>query len=104
MSFVAFSEAAELDIGRFYDFLKPNGRDVAEAAITAIFASLTLLETLPLSGAPVSEASGLRKFVIGYGGSGYVAFYKYYRQTDTAVIAKIFHQREGYTKNGLKIL
>ena len=104
MSFIAFSEAAELDISRFYDFLEPNGNEVAEAAITAIFASLALLETMPLSGVPVSEANGLRKFVISYGSSGYVAFYKYYRQTDTAVIAKIFHQREEYTKAGLKSL
>ncbi len=104
MSYVVLSAAAELDINRFSDFLEPNGYEIAEAAITAIFASLSLLETMPLSGAPVEEASGLRKFVISYGSSGYVAFYTYDRQTDTAAIAKIFHQREKYTKGVLNAL
>ena len=101
MSFIVLSAVAELDISRFYDFLEPNGYEVAYAAITTIFESLSLLETMPLSGAPVEETSGLRKFVISYGNSGYVAFYKYYRQTDTATILKIFHQREKYTKSVL---
>jgi plasmid stabilization system protein ParE len=104
MSFIVLSAVAELDISRFYDFLEPNGHEVADAAITAIFASLSLLETIPLSGAPVEEASSLRKFVISYGSSGYVAFYKYDRHTDTAVIAKIFHQREKYTRGILNAL
>jgi plasmid stabilization system protein ParE len=97
MSYVVLSAVAELDISRFYDFLEPNGHEVADTAITAIFASLRLLETMPLSGPPVEEASGLRKFVTSYGSSGYVAFYTYDRQTDTAAIVKIFHQREKYT-------
>lgn len=104
MSYVVLSAAAELDINRFYDFLEPNGYEIADAAMTAIFASLNLLETMPLSGAPVEEASGLRKFVISYGNSGYVAFYKYDRHTDTAAIVKIFHQREKYTRGILNAL
>jgi plasmid stabilization system protein ParE len=96
MSHVVLSEEAALDINRLYDFLEPYAQEVAEAAIAAIFASLSLLETMPLSGAPVADGNGLRKFVIRYGSSGYVAFYAYDRHTDTAAVAKIFHQREKF--------
>lgn len=104
MPHIRLSDAANKDIVRFFDFLEPVSPDIAEDAITAIFASFDLLEQMPLSGVPVPDVKGLRKFVIDYGHSGYVAFYEYFAQIDTVVIAKIFHQKEKYTKQTLKAL
>ena len=104
MSRVIFSTQADLDMIRFATFLEPRGMDIAEAAINTIYAALAMLEDWPLSGVSVPSRKSLRKFVINYGDSGYVAFYKYFKQSDTAVIAKMFHQNEKHTKTFLEQL
>lgn len=104
MSRVTFSTEADLDIIRFSTFLEPRGMDIADEAIDTIYASLAMLEDWPLSGVPIPSRKSLRKFVINYGDSGYIAFYKYFKESDTAVIAKMFHQNEKYTKTNLRKL
>jgi plasmid stabilization system protein ParE len=104
MSYVKFSNQADIDIIRFSTFLEPRGIDVADEAVNFIYSSIAMLENWPLSGPSLPSRKELRKFVIPYGEKGYVAFYKYYKETDTCVIAKVFHQNEKYTKKDLRSL
>jgi plasmid stabilization system protein ParE len=104
MSHIKLSETAKNDIKRFHDFLEPLSFDIADEAIEKIYSSFDILEIFPLSGPSLPSRKELRKFVIPYGEKGYIAFYKYYKETDTCVIAKIFHQNEKYTKKDLRTL
>ncbi len=102
MARVVFSTEADLDVLRFFQFLEPRGLDIAEKVIETIYESLAILEDWPQSGVPVPSRKSIRKLVINYGDSGYVAFYKFFEETDTVVMAKMFHQNENYTNSGLR--
>lgn len=98
MSFgVRFTEEAQEDIERLYDFLlqQVDGDfTVAERALQTIRDGVTVLELAPLScrRAPGGDPF-LRELVIGFGASGYVALFEIESESTVTVLA-VRHQRE----------
>ena len=93
---VILSERAQSDLGRLYAFLAGVDERVADNSIEAIISSFERLEQMPLIAPYVDGRNDIRKFIIPFGQSGYLAFYEYIEVTDTVVIATIMHQREKY--------
>jgi plasmid stabilization system protein ParE len=96
MSHVILSDQARSDITRLYEFLANFDTQTADNAIENIIGAFSILETLPMGCPFLPERKDLRKLVIQFGASGYIAFYNYNEITDTVVITKIKHQREKY--------
>jgi plasmid stabilization system protein ParE len=88
-----WSPPALLDVQRLYRFLVNRNKDAAQRAVKAIRAGVKILAAHPEAGRP---AEGMepeyREWLIGFGGSGYVALYRY--DGKTALIVAVRHQRE----------
>ena len=97
MSHVRLSAQANLDLARLYEFLAQYDFDTADRAIDTIVASLDILEKIPQGCPLVAGRRDIRKLVIDFGASGYLAFYCYDALTDTSTIASIIHQRERWS-------
>lgn len=97
MSQVKLTKQANTDLTRLYEFLAQHDFSVADRAIDTIIAAFSILEKMPLGCPPVLGRKDLRKLVIQFGASGYVAFYSYDHRTDTSVIACVLHQKERYS-------
>jgi plasmid stabilization system protein ParE len=96
MSYVKLSSQANIDLERLYRFLAQYDSGMADNAIATIFSSFDLLETLPTGCPFVPGRQDIRKLVIAFGASGYLAFYEYNPMTGIATIATILHQLEDY--------
>ena len=97
MSHVRLSARANSDLVRLYEFLAQYDVATADRAIATIIAAFDILEAMPLGSPLVAGRKDIRKLVINFGASGYVAFYGYDPTTDTAMIASILHQKERYS-------
>ncbi len=97
MSHVKLTAQANADLVRLYEFLAQYDISTADRAIDTIIAAFGILEKMPLGCPPVVGRKDLRKLVIHFGASGYLAFYSYDHRTDTSVVARILHQRERYS-------
>ena len=92
-----FTEAAEADLVRLYEFIL--GRDdtdwaVAERALDAIRQAIRSLEQSPFSYRKADAGSPfLRELVIPFGASGYVALFEIDNDQSVTVLA-LRHQRE----------
>ena len=53
---------------------------------------------MPTTGALVADRPGLRKLIIDFGSSGYVALYRYSPKTDTLRVLTMKHQEENAYK------
>ena len=87
-----YSIKSQLDIERFFTFLRQKDRQAALRAVSTIRESLLLLQQMPQIGRPVED--GLRELIIDFGNSGYVALYDFDRLSDEVVIYAIKHQFE----------
>ena len=96
MSHIKLSEQASFDLTRLYAFLAKYDTQTADKAIDIIIASFEILETMPVGCPLLPNRKDLRKLVIPFGESGYIAFFNYNELTDTSTITKIKHQREKY--------
>ncbi len=97
MSHVKLTAQANADLVRLYEFLAQHDSSTADRAIDTIIAAFGILEKMPLGCPPVVGRKDLRKLVIQFGATGYVAFYSYDHRTDTSVVACILHQKERYS-------
>lgn len=91
-----FTEEAQEDLLRLFDFLLQFDRDVALRARQAIEDSLQLLEQFPFTcrkAANGAHGPRLRELVISFGATGYVALFEIDNATTVTVLA-IRHQRE----------
>lgn len=93
---VRFTEEAEDDLLRLYDFLLQIDLALADRALGVISDALGLLEQFPFSCR--KAASGLhgpriRELVIAFGASGYVALFEIDDSTTVTILA-VRHQRE----------
>jgi plasmid stabilization system protein ParE len=77
---------------RLADFLVKDAPQAAIAAIDVIRDGIEILERHPFVGRTCEE--GLRKLVISYGNSGYVALYSYEQLQDVVLVLAIRHPRE----------
>ena len=69
----------------------------ARRAAKAISKQLSLLQTTPSLGRPVSNHAELREFLVQFGDAGYVALYRNEGADDSIVILAFRHQKEaGY--------
>jgi plasmid stabilization system protein ParE len=94
---VDLSARAKKDLERIFDFLAETDLRRANEACGVILDAFEILKRHPLIGNSVNDT--LRKLVISYGKTGYVALYHYVGPTkddiDGAVlITNIRHQRE----------
>lgn len=91
-----WSPPALADVQRLYRFLARNNIDAARRAVKSIRERVKVLALQPGIGRPAEDMEPeYREWIIDFGGSGYVALYRY--EADTAVILAIRHQREaGY--------
>ena len=97
MSRVKLSVRANSDLVRLYEFFAQYDVAIADRAIDNIIASLDILQTMPQGCPLVAGRKDIRKLVINFGASGYLAFYGYDPISDTATVAGILHQKERYS-------
>lgn len=94
---IRFTEEAEVDLVRLYQFmLERNGADLAlaERALDAIRKAFRSLEYMPFSfRKATSDNPFLREIVIPFGASGCVALYEI-ENDETVTILAVRHQRE----------
>jgi plasmid stabilization system protein ParE len=92
MATIVWTESAQVDLERHYDFLVANAPAAAVRAIQAIVAAGESLAQNPQRGAVVEQASGLRKLPIRFGKAGFVLHYVILEQE--VVVLRIYHGRE----------
>lgn len=93
MPHITLSRRARSDLSRLYDFLAEHDAPTAQRAVATILDAFDGL-TMPTIGAPVADQPGLRRLVIDFGSSGYLALYRYSPKTDTLRVLAIKHQKE----------
>lgn len=94
---VRFTEEAEADLLRLYDFLleqDPHCTELAERALERIAQALELLKQFPFTCRKVLVHNPhLRELVISFGAAGYVALFEI-EPDDIVTILALRHQRE----------
>ncbi len=93
---VRFTQEAEEDLLRLFDFLLEQDVAAAERAEVAIAKAVELLEVFPFSCRKALGGSGssfLRELIIPFGSSGYVALFEI-EDPRTVTILAVRHQRE----------
>jgi plasmid stabilization system protein ParE len=93
---VRFTQEAEEDLLRLFDFLIEQDVVAAERADAAIAKAVELLEVFPFSCRKAVGGSGspfLRELIIPFGGSGYVALFEIEGPRIVTILA-VRHQRE----------
>jgi plasmid stabilization system protein ParE len=96
MSHVILSDQARADLSRLHEFLANFDTQTADKAVDIIIEAFTILEDMPMGCPFLPDRKDLRKLIIPFGASGYVAFYSYNEITNISIITKIRHQREKY--------
>ena len=84
------------DVQRLYRFLALKDADAAQRAVKAIRAGVKILAHQPRIGRPVDDMEPeFREWLINFGNSGYVALYRFDRET--IALLTVRHQKEaGY--------
>lgn len=94
---VRFTEEAQVDLDRLYDFLLDSGDSdwmSAERALDAIPHGIELMRVSPFSCRKAMPNNPfLRELVIGFGTSGYVALFEI-EDASTVTVLAVRHQRE----------
>lgn len=86
-----------IGLERCRKFLFGKNPLAAERAAAAIANQFSLLESHPEIGRPQAEAPELRELLIPFGGSGYVALYRFVSKENAVYILAFRHQKEaGY--------
>ena len=94
---IRFTEEAENDLVRLYEFILTRDKGnwaTAERALEAIRNAIRSLELTPFSFRKASSDNPfLREIVVPFGASGYVALYEI-ETNETVTILAVRHQRE----------
>jgi len=93
---VRFTEEAEADLLRLFDYLLERDIGAAERAELAIAKAVELLEIFPFSCRKAGAGSGgpfLRELIFPFGNSGYVALFEIEDDGYVTILA-VRHQRE----------
>ena len=90
---VIYASGAIRDLLRLREFLRPKNPAAAKRSSDAITKALQVLTDHPQIGRPVAEMSDeYRDWLIDFGGSGYVARYRF--DGNTVTILALRHQKE----------
>lgn len=88
------------DLERLHTFLRNKDVGAASKAARTILLGVTLLETSPRIGRPMSDGTDRRELFIPFGGGAYVL--RYILATDDVVVMiRVWHNREERLKSGL---
>ncbi len=91
------TEGATLGLERCRTFLKEKNPLVMIRAAQVIERHFVFLEAEPEMGRPFDDLPELRELIIPFGGSGYVALYRFDKHADSVYILAFRHQKEaGY--------
>lgn len=93
---VRFTDEAEADLLRLFDYLLERDIGSAERAGSAIAKGIKLLEIFPFSCRKAGAGAGdpfLREIIIPFGNSGYVALFEIEADGYVTILA-VRHQRE----------
>jgi len=93
---VRFTQEAETDLLRLFDFLLEKDLAAAERARAAIDKAVELLELFPFTCRKADGGSCgpfLRELIIPFGGGGYVALFEIEGPQNVTILA-VRHQRE----------
>lgn len=97
---VVLTQSAQTDLERLFEFvlereLARDGGDLelAEEALAAVRAGLTMLERFPFTCRKAADSPFLRELIIPFGSTGYVALFEVI-DNKTVVVAAVRHQRE----------
>lgn len=93
---VRFTQEADADMARLFDFLLERDIAAAENAGAAIAKAIELLERFPFSCRKALGGDGspfLRELIIPFGSMGYVALFEI-ENRNTVTILAVRHQRE----------
>jgi len=95
MAAVQLSPRAVTDLERTFEFIAERDPTAAFAAIKDVREAVQLLARHPLIGRLID--THCRELVISKGRTGYVALYRWFEATETALVLRIRNQREaGY--------
>jgi plasmid stabilization system protein ParE len=95
---VVYSEQAQRDLDRIFDFLAQTDPKLARETILLIKEAVVVLERHPFIGRPCEE--NLRELLVSRGRKGYAALYRYLEGDEVALVLGIRHQREaGYQQS-----
>jgi hypothetical protein len=96
MSRIKFGDEIPADFQRFREFLQRVAPEKMTDAIDTIMESLSVLAHTPFVGEPhpLESAPNMRKLVIPYGKSGYIALYTFDEKADLVTIHAMRHQKE----------
>ena len=90
---VRFTEEAEADLLRLFDYLLERDIGAAERAELAIAKAVELLQIFPFSCRKAAGDPFLRELIIPFGNSGYVALFEIEGDRHVTILA-VRHQRE----------
>ncbi|MDP1575120.1 MAG: type II toxin-antitoxin system RelE/ParE family toxin [Coxiellaceae bacterium] len=94
---IIITQGAALGLERCRSFLMEKNGAAATRAAEAIKRSFSILQAEPEIGRPLEDLPELRELIIPFGGSGYVALYRYEVKTSSLYILAFRHQKEaGY--------
>jgi plasmid stabilization system protein ParE len=96
MPHLIWSPAALTDVQRVCRFLAQKNDTAAQRALKIIRAGVKILAHQPEAGRPIDDMDPtVREWLIGFGGSGYIALYGF--DGETATILTVRQQKEaGY--------
>src|SRR5660397_17109 len=90
---VILSPAAQRDLQRLRDFLRPKSPEAAKRSAKAIINAVQVLSLQPGIGRPAEDLGPeCRELPIDFGGSGYLALYR--QRGDYVIILALRHQLE----------
>jgi plasmid stabilization system protein ParE len=97
---VQFSQTAEDDIERLFDFSlqrelesETGDLDIPQRALQAIKNGIDILRSAPFTCRKFGDSPFIRELVIAFGSSGYVALFEIV-DDKTVIIGAVRHQRE----------
>ncbi len=91
---IRFTEEAQDDLLRLYDFLLQRDIELAERALGIVRQALTMLETFPFACRKARpNLPFLRELLIPFGQEGYVALFEI-EDAETVTVLAFRHQRE----------
>jgi plasmid stabilization system protein ParE len=85
------------DVDRFIDHMAQHDVEDIPARIEEILQAIQVLSHSPLIGRPVK--GGQRELIIGRGGKGYIALYRYLDEIETVFVLALRAQRESGFKH-----
>jgi plasmid stabilization system protein ParE len=94
MSEVVWTEAADRDLQRHFDFLNAVSPDAASGAVRAILNAGASLSRSPYRGTAIDVPTGLRRLVVSFGKYGFVLHYQVLEVDALVVIVRVYHGRE----------